>query len=116
MMEERFWLDVLARSIQSEMSIGWEAYLEAGGRAHTKKACKASRKAGGPKACVIHRPSEHSMRTWPLVLRSSTLFERQCSHGVGHPDPDSAAYLNWRDNDGGWDVHGCDGCCDGSPV
>ena len=118
MEEERYWMDVLARGIASERSVSWNAFLLCGGKSHTKKQCKATRKAGGPKNCVIHRPSEHLMRSWPLILRSSTLLERQCPHGVGHPDPDSAAYLNWRDGDGdgGWDIHGCDGCCGGTPA
>ncbi len=62
--------------------------------------------------CVLHKPTEHHMANWPLFWREDTgLFERTCSHGVGHPDPDQFAY--WKE--GGvfeWKaVHGCDGCC-----
>jgi hypothetical protein len=38
------------------------------------------------------------------------VFERHCEHGVGHPDPDDAAWhtmIARRD----LNVHGCDGCC-----
>ena len=105
------WRELVRASILSEMSIGWEDFLSAGGKTHTKKQCKATRKAGGPVHCAVHRPSEHHMRSWPMLLRSSTLLERLCPHGVGHPDPDSAAYLDWRDGIDSWGLHGCDGCC-----
>jgi len=61
-------------------------------------------------ACAIHNPSAHHMRDWPINARESTLIERVCPHGIGHPDPDSLAYFKRR----GWDgygVHGCDNCC-----
>jgi hypothetical protein len=69
-------------------------------------------------SCAIHHPSDHHMRTWPLVYRAdrSPLIERLCPHGVGHPDPDSLDYLADADptDRGAWGVHGCDGCC-GAP-
>ena len=65
--------------------------------------------------CTVHHPTDHPMRDWPLHWRGDRgLFERLCTHGVGHPDPDQWAF---------WDsaldvadaqamrVHGCDGCC-----
>ena len=53
--------------------------------------------------CVIHRPSEHSMRAFPTHWREDRGFmERICPHGVGHPDPDDPIADT---------VHGCDGCC-----
>ncbi len=58
-------------------------------------------------ACVVHNPSNHHMRDWPLNWRDDRgMMERICPHGVGHPDPDS------QRSDG---VHGCcnDGCCRG---
>lgn len=56
-------------------------------------------------ACVVHNPSEHRLRRWPLYWRNDRgIFERLCVHGIGHPDPDDVAYTG----DG---VHGCDGCC-----
>ena len=94
-----------------ELAVLWAEFLRDGGRAHTKKECKATRKAGGPKNCVLHRPSEHHMRDWPLILRASTLLERMCPHGIGHPDPDSIAYFEWRDPESSMGIHGCDGCC-----
>ena len=60
--------------------------------------------------CAIHAPSYHSMREWPQLMRETYLIERLCSHGIGHPDPDSVAFLNRRGDDG-WGAHGCDGCC-----
>jgi hypothetical protein len=103
--------DLIRESITNEMSIPWADFLAAGGLAHSDTDCVATRRAGGPKHCVIHDPSIHHMANWPLILRSSTLLERRCPHGIGHPDPDSAAYLNWRDHTDSWGIHGCDGCC-----
>lgn len=67
----------------------------------------------GPRPCVIHNPTRHHMRLWPLILRDDRfppLFERRCEHGTGHPDPDQFHY--WKRH--GLEemaVHGCDGCC-----
>jgi hypothetical protein len=60
--------------------------------------------------CAIHNPSDHRMKDWRMLMRASTLIERNCCHGVGHPDPDSVA---WFDSIGRtWmGVHGCDRCC-----
>lgn len=77
-------------------------------RIHTPDKC-----AGG--YCVFHSPSDHSMRAFPTHLREDRLplVERICPHGIGHPDPDSLAYLATIDPEdrGAWAVHGCDGCC-----
>ncbi|AOE43769.1 hypothetical protein SEA_BANTAM_80 [Gordonia phage Bantam] len=62
--------------------------------------------------CVIHSPSDHHMRLWPLHWRDDrAIFERLCpAHGVGHPDPDQFAYWDRTGNE--WQkVHGCCGCC-----
>lgn len=62
------------------------------------------------RACVIHAPSDHHMRTWPLHWRGDRGFmERLCPHGTGHPDPDDAAYHRSVGREVG--VHGCDRCC-----
>ena len=74
---------------------------------HPSKNCEGER-------CLIHNPTDHIMRDWPIVLRETGLIERTCSHGIGHPDPDSVDYLN-RTIGKGWGVHGCDGCCAESP-
>lgn len=64
---------------------------------HDATAC-----AGQP--CVIHNPSEHSMRAFPTHWRGDIgIMERICPHGVGHPDPDDRPLVST--------VHGCDGCC-----
>jgi hypothetical protein len=69
--------------------------------------------------CVIHNPSAHPMRDWPLVWRSDRqLMERICPHGVGHPDPDHVAFLAQfvsAEAAALHQQHGCDGCCDEPP-
>lgn len=66
--------------------------------------------------CVIHNPTGHHMRTWPLHWRTDRgIFERICPHGTGHPDPDHLPRwkaLGWEINA----VHGCDGCCWGGDL
>ena len=61
--------------------------------------------------CVIHNPTEHHMRTWPLHWRQDRgIFERVCEHGVGHPDPDH--YPHWSATGRlAQSIHGCDRCC-----
>lgn len=50
--------------------------------------------------CVIHHPSAHGMRDWPLYWRGDRgLMERACKHGVGHPDPDDLAFKATRFTD-----------------
>ena len=63
--------------------------------------------------CPFHRPSLHPMIEERMHLRESGLIERLCKHGVGHPDPDSASYMEemMGHEPGTWGVHGCDGCC-----
>lgn len=70
---------------------------------HPQSAC-----AG--RACWVHNPSDHHMKEWPKNWRADRrILERVCEHGVGHPDPDDAAY---RASVGDEDtVHGCDRCC-----
>jgi hypothetical protein len=96
-------------------------------RTHSPAACD-----GTP--CVVHNPSDHHMKDWPITYRLDravrmpdrevsgavvagpvfVLAERGCPHGVGHPDPDAMDYAR---REGGEEfasaegVHGCDGCC-----
>lgn len=77
---------------------------------HSAKDCEG-------RACVIHNPSDHSMREWPTNWRDGgpldikgPHMERICPHGIGHPDPDDLAYLESVGEEG-YGVHGCDGCC-----
>ena len=61
--------------------------------------------------CPVHSPSEHPLKDAPLHWRGDRrIWERICSHGIGHNDPDSTAYNNQHgiSDDGS---HGCDGCC-----
>ena len=63
------------------------------------------------RACVIHNPSDHHMRDWPMVWRGDKqMMERTCTHGIGHPDPDDLAYRT-SIGDTYAEVHGCCGCC-----
>lgn len=65
--------------------------------------------------CVVHNPSHHHMRDWPLNWRSDRqLMERLCEHGVGHPDPDHLDFVRRTHGSAVADaegIHGCDGCC-----
>lgn len=68
--------------------------------------------AGEP--CPFHNPSEHALSGARMDIRATGLVERECEHGIGHPDPDSVAYLNAHGATGAkgsWGVHTCDGCC-----
>jgi hypothetical protein len=73
---------------------------------HDPSACE-----GRP--CVVHNPSDHSMRGFKTHFRFDRyLTERICPHGIGHPDPDDLAYQERIGLGGRYaGVHGCDGCC-----
>jgi hypothetical protein len=78
-------------------------------RVHSRDKC-----ANRTLPCVIHRPSEHHMRDWPLNWRADTrVMERVCPHGVGHPDPDHMTFMDatYPDVTSYQGIHGCDGCC-----
>ena len=64
------------------------------------------------RACCVHNPSDHHMRTWELNYRfDKGVMERICpEHGVGHPDPDDLAYNQSVSRDY-VSIHGCCGCC-----
>lgn len=68
---------------------------------HDPRAC-----AG--RGCAIHnRPTDHSLKDTPLNWRSDRgILERVCKHGCGHPDLDSALYLD-SIGKGYENVHGC---------
>lgn len=67
---------------------------------HDPKDCEGRR-------CTLHNRSDHPMRDFPQHWREDRgIIERICTHGVGHPDPDSP----WSPTSPGW-IHGCDGCC-----
>jgi hypothetical protein len=72
--------------------------------------------------CCVHKPSPHHMIDWPLVFRldrADCLAERICEHGLGHPDPDSVAFIHRQLIAAGYGesmmiavmLHSCDGCC-----
>ena len=43
--------------------------------------------------CVVHRPSNHSMREFPLHFDTKLkAFYRACEHGLLHQDPDERDY------------------------
>lgn len=76
----------------------------------------------GGEFCCLHNPSDHPLREAPLNWRADRIpafMERICEHGVGHPDPDSLAWLRsvpaviekYGESLNASGVHGCDGCC-----
>jgi hypothetical protein len=71
---------------------------------HDKSKCTGT-------VCVIHNPTNHHMRSWKQIWRNDRgIFERICSHGVGHPDPDQ--FPRWEETNRMYEaVHGCDRCC-----
>jgi hypothetical protein len=74
------------------------------GNVHNPRKCEGQ-------YCVIHKPSDHKMRSFPLHWRAdSRIMERICPHGIGHPDPDDLAY-NRRIKRFGLEIHGCCGVC-----
>lgn len=85
----------------------FDGFINGRARVHAEKVCDPAF------PCTIHRPSNHKMRDWPMNLRETGLVERMCPHGVGHPDPDSAWWLERHldHEQGTWGIHGCDGCC-----
>ena len=78
-------------------------------KVHPAEACEG-------RGCAIHdHPSDHPLVTAPLFWRSDRgILERICTHGVGHPDRDSAMFLKSIGKDFE-NIHGCDGCCSGAP-
>lgn len=64
------------------------------------------------RGCAIHNhPSDHPLNNMPLNWREDWgILERICDHGIGHPDKDSADYLD-SIGQGMRNIHGCDGCC-----
>lgn len=64
------------------------------------------------RGCAIHNhPSEHRLMNAPLNWREDRgILERICEHGVGHPDYDSALYLD-SIGESVQNIHGCDFCC-----
>lgn len=78
---------------------------------HRREECSAIR--GGNDYCPFHRPSLHAMIEEPMLMRETGLIERVCIHGIGHADPDSAAFLDrvYDQPPGTWATHGCDRCC-----
>ncbi len=62
------------------------------------------------RTCVVHNPTDHHMRPWPVAWRDDNRFDRFCPHGIGHPDPDQ--FVHWEQMGlMGRAEHDCDGCC-----
>lgn len=94
----------LAKKLAAKVSM--EAFEFANGWfvVHPKEGCAGTN-------CCIHNPSMHAMIEEPMLYRTDRgLVERICSHGIGHPDPDSALWLKTITKQD-QDIHGCDGCC-----
>lgn len=75
---------------------------------HSTSACDG-------RGCGIHdHPSDHPLKDAAMNWRiDRQILERICDHGIGHPDHDSAKYLE-SIGKGYENVHGCDGCCSGN--
>jgi hypothetical protein len=74
---------------------------------HSEKLCTG-------RNCVLHNPSDHLMKNWPLNWRADKKqMERLCPHNAGHPDPDDVAWHVSQGRDH-LAIHGCDGCCRGA--
>lgn len=72
---------------------------------HSKQSCRG-------RFCCIHNPSNHKMVGWNMIVRfdRGCLIERLCpKHAVGHPDPDSLAWIN-RNGIVDSGVHACCSC------
>ena len=77
---------------------------------HPPSAC-----AGQGWGCWVHAPVEHALSSAPVRWRDDrAIAERICEHGIGHPDPQGAAY-SWQVEGRDVTSHGCDGCCGGLP-
>ena len=62
--------------------------------------------------CSVHNPSAHPLRDAPRNWRSDKgMMERQCVHGVGHPDPDDLAFFRRTRDAERADGRGVHGCC-----
>ena len=58
--------------------------------------------------CVIHSPSDHHMRDWPMQWRADKYrMDRRCEHDCYHPDPDHMAYVRSLTPE-----HDCDDDCE----
>lgn len=67
--------------------------------------------------CVAHNPTlDHvsNRENWPYFPRGDGRMERLCPHGVGHPDPDVARWLQKHHPGYAPYVHGCHDADDGS--
>jgi hypothetical protein len=85
-----------------------EQTLEGGQKiiAHKASACRQDKTRKTPRPCPIHGRTMHHMRAWPQNWRDDKgVMERQCPHGIGHPDPDDPKTGT------AFAIHGCDGCC-----
>ena len=91
-----WWIDNSTDSVLGQQLRG--VLLE---NVHPESAC-----AG--RACCLHNPSEHPLRSAPLNWRGDRrMMERICEHGISHDDPDDLAYRRSI----GADSTGAHGCC-----
>ena len=80
------------------------------GHVHSSSSCQ-----GQPWGCWIHDPRPHPLDKAPVRWRDDkSTAERICDHGVGHPDPQDAAFW-WNTQGRDVTIHGCDGCCGPCP-
>lgn len=94
--------------------IDWYGEPHLGG--HTLVKVHSPKQCAG-RACVIHAPSEHAMRDFPLIWNMpEAQMERLCPHDCTHPDPDDLLY--WVEVGDLWkSLHDCcpEQCCTKEP-
>ena len=60
---------------------------------HQAGACGNKRASVKGRPCVVHNPSDHGMRGWPLIWDArQSRMRRLCPHDVEHPDLNDAQY------------------------
>ena len=111
MIEGEFLTEIIRRLVPPDGCLTPRKYFVTGIGQILSQVHAADRCAG--EDCVIHSPSQHSMRQFRTLYRGDRpLMERLCPHGVGHPDPDDLAHKARQPNASKYEgVHGCDGCC-----
>lgn len=63
-------------------------------RTHSADKCEG-------RACILHNPTDHHMRHWPLLWNEVTgRLERQCPHGERLCDPDQYEFVRSLDDGG----------------
>lgn len=84
--EKKFHTERTVFTVRQAHQSGWDPLMAMS--VHKQDECSGE-------FCVIHKPSMHHMRFWPIVFEPDLQFlaMRSCEHGMLHPDPDSLAHF-----------------------